>query len=293
MADYFDFDDGGFWDEVYGFDEDGDMATLADDLAESTVPDINWSIFDDYPTSGDLQPFDHESDWVLFEFDHDEYYDINRPSSSSVRPKSSSSSLLQTPYPEATMDDEASSVTPQEQQQQHPPQPEQFHHDPVAVSAKGAADIAPAGSDALATDDNDDALDGGLRKKRPDIQLSAQQLSDASKTGSQSRSQSNERSAASSRGGSRSRRSRTPIPNPNTGPQPGEELEVIYEDDEKKVVIVHTGGITGKLRVIRKDTCSLQIPSSINGHAPSPLRNAESASAADTATLVVPAPSPK
>ncbi|KAJ6260712.1 hypothetical protein Dda_4941 [Drechslerella dactyloides] len=292
MDDYYDFD-ADFWDSYYAGDEDDNMAALADDLAESAVPDINWSIFDENPTSRDLQLFDWEDDWILFEFDHDEYYDTNKQSSSSVRPKSFISSPIRTPYPESIMDDEAATVTPQEQTQQHPPPPEQFHHDPVGVSAKGAADIAPAGADSLATDgDNDDALDAGLRKKRPDIQLSAQQLSDSTKTGSQSRSQSNERSgSASSRGGSRSRRSRTPIPNPNTGPQPGDELEVIYEDDDKKVVIVHTGGILGKLRVMRKDSCMLQVPSSINGHAPSPLRNAESAF--DTTTLVVATPSSK
>ncbi|EWC48085.1 hypothetical protein DRE_02664 [Drechslerella stenobrocha 248] len=288
MADWYEFD-ADFWDDYYAGDEDDNMATLANDLAESTVPDINWSIFDENPTSRDLQPFDWEDDWILFEFDHDEYYDTGRPSSASVRPKSFFSSPSQTPYPEA-MDDEAVTVVPQEQQQLAPQQ-QQFHHDPVAVTAKDATAIAAAGPDNLAAaDDDDDAPDGGLRKKRPDIQT--HQSSSATPSGAQSRSQSNDRSVSTgSRTGSRSRRSRTPVPNPNTGPQPGEELEILYEDDQKKVVIVHTGGILGKLRVIRKDPITLQVPSS-NGHGPSPLRNAANASdpsnPPETATLVIP-----
>ncbi|KAK6517404.1 hypothetical protein TWF281_004061 [Arthrobotrys megalospora] len=272
MAEWYDFDED-FWDEYYGAEDETNMASLANDLAESTVPDINWSIFDENPTSRDLQPFDWEDDWILFEFDHDEYYDIR---SGSVRLKSSSSSQSPTPYP--AMDEET--VTAATQQQ--------FHHDPVAVSAKDATVITAP--DSPITDDNDDNIDGGLRKKRPDVQLSQPSGKNAGQT---SRSQSSDRTGST---GTRSRRSRTPIPNPNTGPQPGETLEVLHEDDEKKVVIVHTGGVLGKLRVIRKD--ALQPPAlAAAGPRPSPLRNTLSASEPssnpETVNLVVEAPTPK
>ncbi|KAF3280603.1 hypothetical protein TWF970_002816 [Orbilia oligospora] len=277
MAEWYDFDED-FWDEYYGAEDETNMASLANDLAESTVPDINWSIFDENPTSRDLQPFDWEDDWILFEFDHDEYYDTR--SSISIRPgKSSSSSQSPTPYP-AIMDEVSASLASAVATQQ------QFHHDPVAVSAKGAAAIAA--SDSTMTDDVDDSIDGGLRKKRPDIQIS-QSSSSSDKnnnTGQTSRSQSSDRSGSI---GTRSRRSRTPVPNPNTGPQPGEVIEILHEDAEKKVVIVHTGGVLGKLRVIRKD--SVQPPVTA-GPGPSPLRNSLSPSP-DTVSLVVDAPTPK
>ncbi|KAF3088477.1 hypothetical protein TWF569_010631 [Orbilia oligospora] len=178
------------------------------------------------------------------------------------------------------MDEDSASVASAVATQQ------QFHHDPVAVSAKGAAAIAA--SDSTMTDDVDDSIDGGLRKKRPDIQIS-QSSSSSDKnnnTGQTSRSQSSDRSGSI---GTRSRRSRTPVPNPNTGPQPGEVIEILHEDAEKKVVIVHTGGVLGKLRVIRKD--SVQPPVTA-GPGPSPLRNSLSPSP-DTVSLVVDAPTPK
>ncbi|RVD81319.1 uncharacterized protein DFL_009186 [Arthrobotrys flagrans] len=279
MTEWYDFDED-FWDEYYGAEDETNMASLANDLAESTVPDINWSIFDENPTSRDLQPFDWEDDWILFEFDHDEYYD------SSIRPKSSSSSRFQTPYhPVITinMEEESASVATQQQ----------FHHDPVAVSAKNAAAIAA--SDPTMTDDVDDGIDGGLRKKQPGIQISqpSSSSSDKNNNGQTSRSQSSDRSIAT-----RSRRSRTPIPNPNTGPQPGEVIEILHEDHEKKVVIVHTGGVLGKLRVLRKDTA--QPPAAVAttaGPGPSPLRNALDASEPsgkpDAVDLIVDAPTPK
>ncbi|KAK6351854.1 hypothetical protein TWF718_004999 [Orbilia javanica] len=284
MAEWYDFDED-FWDEYYGAEDEMNMASLANDLAESTVPDINWSIFDENPTSRDLQPFDWEDDWILFEFDHDEYYDIR--SSSSIRPKFSSSSSP-SPYP-AIMDEESSVAAAVATQQQ-------FHHDPVAVSAKNAAAITA--SDSTMTDDGDDTIDGGLRKKRPDIQISQASSTSSSSsgknnTGQTSRSQSSDRSGSI---GTRSRRSRTPIPNPNTGPQPGEILEVLHEDSEKKVVIVHTGGVLGKLRVIRKDTVQ-PLTAVAAGLGPSPLRNAldasDSSGKPDTVSLIVDAPTPK
>ncbi|KAF3913532.1 hypothetical protein ABW20_dc0102414 [Dactylellina cionopaga] len=275
MDEWYEFDEE-FWDEYYGGEDDMNLVTLANDLAEAAVPDINWSVFDENPTSRDLQLFDWEDDWILFEFDHDDFYDT-KPSS---RLKSTASSAPQSPLISAMDED-----TPQQQQ---------FHHGPVPVSAKDAAAIAAqTGADTPIADDTDDGLDGGLRKKRPDVQLSSQQPSQNvldKKSGQTSRSQSNDRSGST---GSRSRRSRTPIPNPNTGPQPDEEVEVIHEDDEKKVVIVHTGGILGKLRVIRKDT-ALQAPALSGGPGPSPLRNAlTSVSELEKASLVVDAPTPK
>ncbi|KAK6338378.1 hypothetical protein TWF730_002441 [Orbilia blumenaviensis] len=283
MAEWYDFDED-FWDDYYGADDDTNLASLANDLAESTVPDINWSIFDENPTSRDLQPFDWEDDWILFEFDHDEYYDTRSsspPSSSFIRPtKSSSSSQSPTPYP--AMDEESATVATQQQ----------FHHDPVPVSVKDTAVITTPGSPM--NDDIEDAIDGGLRKK----QLS--QSSSGKNTAQASRSQSSDRSGSI---GTRSRRSRTPIPNPNTGPQPGETIEVLHEDDQKRVVIVHTGGVLGKLRVIRKDT--VQPPPSLtaaaaataSGSRPSPLRQASNASdpssKSETVNLVVDAPTPK
>ncbi|KAK6510119.1 hypothetical protein TWF481_004832 [Arthrobotrys musiformis] len=252
------------------------QASLANDLAESTVPDINWSIFDENPTSRDLQPFDWEGDWILFEFDHDEYYDTRSSSTTSIRPKSYSPSSI-SPFPFLpTMDEESATQ-------------QQFHHDPVAVSAKNAAAITAP--DSPMTDDVDDSLDGGLRKKRPDIQIS-QQSSTSSSDKNKNAGQSPDRSGSA---GTRSRRSRTPVPNPNTGPQPGEVLEVLHEDHEKKVVIVHTGGVLGKLRVIRKDT--VQPPAAAAGPGPSPLRNALDASQpssnSGTVSLIVDAPTPK
>ncbi|KAF3903725.1 hypothetical protein AA313_de0209664 [Arthrobotrys entomopaga] len=167
---------------------------------------------------------------------------------------------------------------------------QQFHHSPVPVSAKDAASIAAAVSVPVIADEAEDSLDGASsRKKRPDL-IQQTSSNSAIKSGQSSRSHSNERS------GSNSRRSRTPVPNPNTGPQPDEELEVIFEDDQKKVVIVNSGGILGKLRVIRKDTVappsSLQLPS-VAGPGPSPLRNAANASDSGKLDLPVDAPTPE
>ncbi|EPS38805.1 hypothetical protein H072_7433 [Dactylellina haptotyla CBS 200.50] len=284
MDEWYDFD-ADFWDEYYGAEDDMNMATLANDLAESAVPDINWSVFDENPTSRDLQLFDWEDDWILFEFDHDEYYDTH-------------SSPRQTPTKLLSLSSSATNLAAMDE--------DQLHHNPVPVSAKDAAAIAAAavanpqsGSDTPMTDDTEDGLDGGLRKKRPDVHLSAAQQSALDKkSGQSSRSQSHERPSSAA-----SRRSRTPVPNPNTGPQSGEELEVIYEDSEKKVAIVTSGGLLGKLRVIRKDT--VQLPSApansstttttatSGGPGPSPLRNAANASDAGKLDIMLNALTPK
>ncbi|KAF3939653.1 hypothetical protein ABW19_dt0204424 [Dactylella cylindrospora] len=123
------------------------------------------------------------------------------------------------------------------------------------------------------TDENDDGIDGGLRKKQPEVTVPQQQQQE-NNLDQKGQSRSTDNSGASTP--RRSKRSRPRVPNPNTGPQAGEKIQVISEDDEKQVVIVDNGGIVRKIRTIWKNRDSgntLQLPTNI-GSRPSPLRNA-------------------